>query len=256
MFGSRFLVTCEVTDLRAGEERHTVVLRDGTEAKAGAVVLATGVSYRRLGIPGLEALTGAGVFYGASGPEGRAVAGRDVCVVGGGNSAGQAAMHLARYARRVRLLVRRPSLAQTMSHYLRDEIDATANIEVLLTTEVVDGGGDGKLEELTLRNSSTGASEEVRAAGLFVLIGAQPHTDWLPEEIERDGGGFVLTDRDASGVNWPLQRPAYPYETCLPGVFAVGDIRSGASMRVATAVGEGSVAARHVYDYVAGPAGG
>jgi thioredoxin reductase (NADPH) len=149
----------------------------------------------------------------------------------------------------VRLLVRRPSLASTMSHYLRDEIDATANIELMLTTEVAAGGGNGRLERLTLRNCETGATEEVAAAGLFVLIGAEAHTDWLPEQIERDEGGFVLTDRDASGTGWPLDRPPYPYETCLPGVFAVGDIRSGSGLRVASAVGEGSVAARHVYEY-------
>jgi thioredoxin reductase (NADPH) len=250
VFGARFLVMCEVAELRSGDGRHTVVLRDGSEARAGAVVLATGVSYRRLGIPGLEDLHGAGVFYGASGPEGRALAGREVCVVGGGNSAGQAARHLARYASRVRLVVRRASLADTMSRYLRGEVEATENIEVLTNTEVADGGGDGRLERLILRRCGTDETQEVKAAGLFVLIGAEPHTDWLPEQIERDGGGFVLTDRDASGTRWPLERRPLPFETCLPGVFAVGDIRSGSSMRVASAVGEGSVVARHVYDYV------
>ena len=249
VFGARFLVTCEVTALRPNDGRHTVVLADGAEVEAGAVVLATGVSYRRLGIPELEELRGAGVFYGASGPEGRALAGKDVCVVGGGNSAGQAAMHLARYARRVRLVVRRPSLTETMSQYLRGEIDATANIEVLAGHEVVGGGGDGRLERVTIRRCGGDECAELETAGLFVLIGAEPRAEWLPDAIERDDGGFVLTDRDASGAGWPLERRPFPYETSLPGVFAVGDIRSGSSMRVASAVGEGSVVARHVYDY-------
>jgi thioredoxin reductase (NADPH) len=252
VFGAHVLLMCDVADLRVGSDRHTVILDDGTEATARAVILATGVTYRRLGLPTLEELHGAGVFYGASVSEAPALTNKDAYVVGGGNSAGQAALHLSRYARSVTLLVRGPSLAETMSHYLRDEIDAASNIEVRLETEVVDGGGEGRLERLTLRNSS-GEREEVAAAGLFILIGARPHTDWLPETIERDQWGYVLTDRDASGVHWKLERPPYQYETCVPGVFAVGDVRSRSVKRVASAVGEGSVVIQYVQEYVSLP---
>ena len=252
VFGTQFLLMCRVAALRLGDRRHVVVLGDGTEAEASAVVLATGVSYRSLGIPSLEELKGTGVFYGASVSEAQALAGQDACVVGGGNSAGQAAMHLARYARRVTLVVRGTSLAASMSQYLRDEIDAAANIDVRLTTEVVDVTGEGRLERVTLRDTATGDIEEMEAAGLFLLIGARPHTDWLPETIERDQWGFVLTDRDASGVHWTLDRRPYPYETCIPGIFAVGDVRSRSVKRVASAVGEGSVVIQHVHAYLSG----
>jgi thioredoxin reductase (NADPH) len=250
VFGARFLVLCDVTALHVGDEHHTVVLSDGTEATARAVVLATGVSYRRLEIPELEALQGAGVYYGASLSEGPAVLGKDVYVVGGGNSAGQAALYLARYARRVTLLVRTTSLAESMSHYLRDVLRATGNVEVRFSTEVVSGGGTGLLQHLTLRDNASGATEQVRGAGLFVLIGARPHTDWLPETIERDQWGYVLTDRDASGAHWTLRRTPYPYETCVPGIFAVGDLRARSVKRVASAVGEGSVVIQHVHHYL------
>jgi thioredoxin reductase (NADPH) len=253
VFGARFLVLCNVTGLHVGE-RHTVVLSDGCEATAGAVVLATGVTYRRLGIPEVEGLQGAGVFYGASLSEGPTVTGKDAYIVGGGNSAGQAALYLARYARHVTVLVRTTSLAESMSQYLRGELESVANITVRFTTEVVSGGGDGRLERLTLRDNASGSLEEVEAAGLFVLIGARPHTDWLPEAVERDRWGFVLTDRDASGAHWRLDRPPYPYETCVPGIFAVGDLRARSVKRVASAVGEGSVVIQHIHDLLNRPA--
>jgi thioredoxin reductase (NADPH) len=253
VFGAHFLVMADITGLAIGADRHTVTLSDGSEATAGAVVLATGVSYRRLGIPELEELHGAGVFYGASVAEGRALAGKDGYVIGGGNSAGQVAMHLARYARRITLLVRAPSLAASMSHYLRGEIEAADNIDVRLETEVVAGGGEGRLERLTLRDNRSGEVEEVQADGLFILIGARPHTDWLPEVIERDEWGFVLTDRDTSGLQWTLERPPHPYETSVPGIFAVGDMRARAVKRVASAVGEGSVVIQHVHHHLTAP---
>jgi thioredoxin reductase (NADPH) len=256
VFGARFLVLCEVTALHVGEDRHTVVLSDGTSATARAVVLATGVSYRRLDIPALEALQGAGVYFGASLSEGPAVLGEDVYVVGGGNSAGQAALYLARYARQVTMVVRGGTLAESMSQYLREALRAAGNVEVRLSTEVVAGGGQGRLEHLVLRDASTGATDDVRAAALFVLIGARPRTDWLPPAIERDQWGYVLTDRDASGGHWTLPRAPYPYETSVPGVFAVGDLRARSVKRVASAVGEGSVVMQHVHHYVVtgGPA--
>jgi thioredoxin reductase (NADPH) len=252
VFGAEVLLTREVAALRPGDGHgaHAVVLEDGSEIEAGAVVLATGVSYRRLGIPALEALHGAGVFYGAAVTEARALAGRDAYVVGGGNSAGQAVAHLARHARRVTLVVRGPSLAAGMSQYLIEELEATPNVELRCATQVVDGGGAGRLERLVLRDAA-GDEEEVEAAGLFVLIGARPHTDWLPETIERDQWGFVLTDRDASGVHWTLERAARPYETCVPGVFAVGDVRATSVKRVASAAGEGAVVISHVHAHLA-----
>jgi thioredoxin reductase (NADPH) len=250
VFGAHFLVMCEVTGLRIGEGRHTVTLRDGSEASARAVALATGVSYRRLGIPALEELSGAGVFYGASASEGPTLSGKDAVVVGGGNSAGQTAIHLADYARRVTMVVRRESLSEKMSRYLCREIESTPNIDVRLGTEVVDGGGEGRLQRLTLRECHSGETEDLEAAGLFILIGARPHTDWLPEAIDRDQWGFLLTDRDASRDCWTLDRAPYQYETCVPGIFAVGDVRSGSAKRVASAVGEGSVVIQHVHEYL------
>jgi thioredoxin reductase (NADPH) len=252
VFRARFLLFCEAVGLRACGGEHTVELQDGTEATARAVLLAMGVSYRQLDLPALEPFQGAGVYYGASAVEGRAVVGQDVYVIGGGNSAGQAAMHLSRFARRVTLVVRAGSLAESMSRYLVEEIDATENVFVRYDTEVVDGGGQLRLEYLVLRNNETEAIERVEARGLFVLIGASPHTEWLPDTIERDDWGYVCTDRDASGAHWMLDRPPYPYETCVPGVFAIGDVRSRSVKRVASAVGEGSVVIQHVLEYLRG----
>ena len=255
VFGTNFLFMDEVVALRSEGSWHVVTTADGEQARARAVVLATGVSYRRIGVPGLEALTGAGVFYGASVSEARALAGTDVFVVGGGNSAGQAAMHLARYARTVTLLVRGASLAESMSQYLRDQLDAVG-IQVRLQTEVVDGGGDGRLEWITLRNGLAGETQTVRATALFVLIGAQPHTGWLPPQIQRDQWGYVVTGRDVTAGQAEgsrrLLRPPTMFETCVPGIFAVGDARRGSIKRVASAVGEGSVVVAQVHEFLAG----
>ncbi len=249
LLGAEFIYGPRAVGLHA-EGRHWIVrLGDGGSIVSRTVVLATGVSYRRLGIPGLEDLTGAGVFYGAAAPEAQAMADEDVYVVGGANSAGQAALHLARYARRVTLLVRGSSLAATMSDYLLREIDAAANISVRCSAEAVDGGGHQRLRHLVLLDRSTGETETVPAAGLFVLIGAEPHTGWLPGEIDRDAAGYVLTGTDRPGVG-PPGRPAWLFETSLPGVFAVGDVRHGSVKRVASAVGEGAVAIRMVHEYL------
>jgi len=238
VFGATFLLMREVIALRAAEGGHVVTISDGTEIEARSVVLAKGVSYRRLGIPALEELTGTGVFYGASPSDAQQFTGGDVVVVGGGNSAGQAAVHLSRYAAKVTLVVRGATLALSMSQYLRDEIDAVDNIEVRLSAEVVDGAGDGRLERLTLRDG-TGATTTVPADALFVLIGAQPHTGWLPPEIVRDAHGFVVTGGGE-----------HMFETSVPGVFAIGDVRSGSVKRVAAAVGEGSVVIQQVHQYL------
>jgi thioredoxin reductase (NADPH) len=251
IFGARFLHTRSVTALRPEGGRYALELSDGSQAMATAVVLATGIEYRRLGIPELDALAGTGVFYGASVSEARAHTGQEVYVVGGGNSAGQAAVHLARYAARVTVLVRRASLTETMSRYLIDEIEAAENIEVRPHTEVTRGAGDGALKSLELRDCRSGRLESVPAAALFLMIGAQPHTEWLPESICRDERGYLLTGSDLPEGDWPLERPQLMLETSMPGVFAVGDARRGSTKRVASAVGEGSVVIEQVHQLLA-----
>ena len=251
IFGARFLHTRSVTALRPEGGRYALELSDGSEATARAVVLATGIAYRRLGIPELEALQGTGVFYGASVSEARAHTGQQVYVVGGGNSAGQAAVHLGRYAARVTILVRRASLAETMSRYLINEIEAAENIEVRPHTEIAGGSGEGALKSVDLRDCRTSRVETVPAAALFLMIGAQPHTEWLPESIRRDTRGYLLTGSDLPEGEWPLERPQLMLETSLPGVFAVGDARHGSTKRVASAVGEGSVVIEQVHQLMA-----
>ena len=210
-------------------------------------MLALGVEYRRLDAPGLTELEGAGVYYGASMSEAQALAGESVYIVGGGNSSGQAALHLARYACKVRILVRGDGLAATMSQYLIDTIDRDPNVEVLTRTEVVAAHGDGRLEQLELRVPD--GTRTVRAAALIVLIGAHPHTEWLPDEIARDEWGYVVTGRDVPA--WPCERPPLPLETSLPGVFAAGDVRARAVKRVASAAGSGALAVSDVHAYFA-----
>jgi thioredoxin reductase (NADPH) len=229
---------------------------DGSEVAARAVVLAMGVTWRRLGVPGLEALLGRGVFYGAAGAEARAMAGQEVYVVGAGNSAGQAALHLARYARTVTVVVRGTALGTTMSEYLVTALEASPNVRVLLRTEVVDGAGRNGLEFLTLADRASGERREVPAAALFVLIGAEPRTAWLRGSVELDERGFLLTGRDllrdgACPPGWPLRRPPMLLETSLPGVFAAGDVRHRSIKRVAAAAGEGATAIQLVHEYLA-----
>jgi thioredoxin reductase (NADPH) len=252
VFGAKFAFIHTVSGLRRDGGRMLVTLSDDRRVSARAVILATGAAYNRLAVPGLEALNGAGVFYGGPVTEAPAMTGKEAYVVGGANSAGQAALHLARYAQRVTLVVRAGSLGAQMSHYLVYELEAAANVEVRTGTEVVDGGGDARLEHLGLRDSATGEEETVAADGLFVLIGARPHTDWLPEEIARDPWGFVLAGTDLVGdERWPLDRRPLLLETSMPGVFAAGDVRHDAIKRVASAVGEGSIAIQLVHNYLA-----
>jgi thioredoxin reductase (NADPH) len=240
----------DVERLESSDAGHVLTLSGGARVTARAVVLATGVSYRRLDVEPLESLVGAGVFYGASISEAQALRGKDAVVVGGGNSAGQAALHLARYARRVAVVVRGESLAASMSSYLIGEIDAAPNVTVRHSTEVVDGGGEGHLEWLVLADCRSGDRERVPAAGLFVLIGARPHTEWLPEEVRRDRWGYVMTGPDV-GEGWPLaDRPPWPLETSVPGVFAVGDVRHRSMKRVASAVGDGANVIAQVHEHL------
>jgi thioredoxin reductase (NADPH) len=254
VFGARFVLMRDVCGLRPAGDRHVVELTGAMEVTARAVVLATGMTYRRLDVPQLEPFTGAGVFYGASVSEAQAVAGLPVFIVGGGNSAGQAAMHLSRHARRVTLLVRGDCLADSMSQYLLGEIAATANIDVRLRTTVAGGDGDGRLERVALRDERTGEVAGEEAGALFVLIGGRPHSDWLPAEVARDRWGYVLTGREAETTGRPARRPPLPLETTVPRVFAVGDVRGHSTKRVASAVGEGSVVIRQVHERLAAPA--
>jgi thioredoxin reductase (NADPH) len=253
VFGARFALMQRVTDLRREQAGVVVSLNTGGVVVARAVVLATGASYRRLGVPSLEALSGAGVVYGAAASEAPFVAGEHVFVVGGANSAGQAVLHLARYAGRVTLVVRAATLDAGMSHYLVREIEATRNVDVRTGTEVVGGGGDGRLDHLVLRDRASGAEETVGASGLFLMIGARPHTEWLPPTVERDPSGFVLTGADLSpDARAAFGRPPLTLETSMPGVLAVGDVRHGSVKRVASAVGEGSIAIQQVHRLLAG----
>ncbi|QWZ08464.1 FAD-dependent oxidoreductase [Nocardioides panacis] len=249
VFGARFAFMQRVTGLELDRDGGVVVtLQNGGVVVGRSVVLAMGATYRRLGIGSLEDLQGAGVFYGAAASEATSVSGEDVYVVGGANSAGQAALHLARFARRVTLVVRAGSLESGMSHYLVRQIEATPHIDVRTGTEVVDGGGGTWLEYLVLRDRAGGGEEKVDADALFLMIGAVPHTDWLPPTIERDPSGFVMTGSDlGAGAFGSLGRPPLPLETSLPGVLAVGDVRHGSVRRVASAVGEGSIAIRLVH---------
>ena len=249
-FGTQFVYGNPATSLAKDQDLLVVGLEDGSQARARAVVIAAGVSYRRLGVPELEALAGAGVFYGAGTIEAQAVTGKPAFVVGGGNSAGQAALHLSKYAQQVTILIRSQSLAASMSDYLIRQIDAAPNVDVRYRCEVADGGGSGHLEQLLLRDRDTGQTERVPAAGLFILIGAQPFTGWLPETVKRDQWGFILTGPD-TGQDWPLQRAPFMMETTTPGVFAAGDVRHGSMKRVAAAVGDGSTAIRLIHDYLA-----
>jgi thioredoxin reductase (NADPH) len=255
LFGAQTCIMRQATGLRMNGLDRVLTLSDGREIVSRAVVLAMGASYQRLGIASLEALVGAGVFYGGAVTEAQAMSGQQVFVAGGGNSAGQAAIHLARYAERVTILVRGDALAASMSEYLVQQIAGRDNIDVRIHTEIVDGRGDKRLEGLVVRDRSSGEALSVSADALFILIGAQPHTEWLPASIRRDEQGFILTGQDLTVVGEPegeapLPRPPYLLESSMPGVFAVGDVRHGSVKRVASAVGEGGIAIQIVHQYL------
>lgn len=235
VFGATFLLTREVESLGRGSGGFEVEISGGKAVQARSVILATGVSYRRLEVPGLAALEGHGVHYGSSPSDARQFTGEHLFVVGAANSAGQAAVHLARYAASVTLVCRGPAVSATMSRYLLEEIAGRENIQVRTRTQVVAVAGDERLERLTLRGPD--GDETLDAGGLFILIGAEPRADWLPDEIERDERGFVVAGPT--------------YATSMPGVFAIGDLRADSVKRVASAVGEGSVVVQHVHRYLA-----
>lgn len=254
-FGAEILSAQRVVALEAAGAGRVLHLGPDSSIAAHTVVLATGVAYRRLAATGLEEFTGAGVFYGSAVTEAPRCSGQDVYIVGGANSAGQAAVHFSRYARRVHILVRQGDLARSMSSYLIDQINGIDTIEIHAWTEVSGGTGDGHLERLTLRDSRTGAEHTVAASWLFVFIGAEPHTQWLEGVVTRDEHGFVVTGPDLlSGgdrpADWRLPRDPYHLESSVPGVFAAGDVRSSSVKRVASAVGEGAMAVSLVHRYL------
>ena len=251
-FGTSFLLTHEVTRLSAGEGSVGACLADGSEIRAHSMIVATGVAYRRLNVPGVEPLIGRGIYHGAAMTEAASIRGEDVFIVGGANSAGQAAIFFSGYAKSVTMLVRGESLSASMSQYLIDRIDHTANIVCRYRTEVAEAKGDGHLEQLILRDASTNATETVPARAMFVFIGAVPPTDWLSDTLLVDERGFVLTGPDiavAAKGTWPLERDPFLLETSVPGIFAAGDVRHGSGKRVATAVGEGAMAVMSVWQH-------
>jgi len=240
-FGTRFFTGWPATSLQVGRDGEPHVVRtEGGDVRARAVVISSGVTYRRLGVDAIDGLVGNGVNYGAAMTAAREMDGLEVIVVGGGNSAGQAAIHLSRFARHVTILVRRPDLSATMSSYLIGEIQFNPRITVEGCSAVVDGGGEGRLEWVEVENSQSGQRSRREARGLFLLLGAVAHCDWLPPEVARDANGFVLTGREVPSDSWREGLPPENLETSVPGIFAVGDIRSGSMKRVAAASGEGA----------------
>ncbi|MBC7808462.1 MAG: FAD-dependent oxidoreductase, partial [Akkermansiaceae bacterium] len=256
-FGVEILAPQEVVKVRVENPYRILTLASGGEVSCHALLIATGVSWRRLDIPGLDHLTGAGVYYGAAVTEALSCRDEDVYVVGGANSAGQAAMYLSRFAGKVTMLVRGDSLRKSMSDYLVDQIERTENIEVRLSTTVAAAQGETRLECIVLENSESAARETVPASSLFILIGATPHTDWLEGVIARDELGFLLSgaelphDEKTGRVrDWPLERDPYLLESSVPGIFVAGDVRRGSVKRIASGVGEGGVAVSAIHQYL------
>ena len=256
-FGAEILTPQEVVGIRVDDPYRIVKVKDGTEISCHALIIACGVSYRNLdGVKGMEKLTGAGVYYGASMVDALSCKGEDVFMVGGANSAGQAAIHFAKYAKTVTLLVRGDSLNKSMSSYLVHQINETANIHVLLNSKVTEVHGENRLESITITNSQTGQLQTVPTSGLYIFIGAVPHTDGAAGLIERDANGFILTGPDLiqnghkRPQGWTLDRQPFLLETNVPGIFAIGDVRHGSTKRVAAGVGEGSIAVQLVHQYL------
>ncbi|MFO7546388.1 MAG: FAD-dependent oxidoreductase, partial [Trueperaceae bacterium] len=254
-FGSHMLVPQEVAALELDGPYRRLRFVDGSAVSCHALLIATGVSYRRLDVPGAAGLTGAGVYYGAAAAEVASLHGQDVVVVGGGNSAGQAAMHLSRVARNVTMVVRGADLSASMSRYLIDRLGAAPNVTIRYRTQVASVHGNGHLERVDLVTRDVDGVAQVPAAAMFVFIGTRPRTDWLAEHVRRDEQGYLLTGRDLAGddgrvANWPLEREPYHLETSVPGVFAAGDVRHGSMKRVASGVGEGATAVSLVHRYL------
>lgn len=254
-FGVEILTPQEVAGIRVEKPYRTAILASGSEISCHAMLVATGVSYRRLNLPGLEELTGAGVYYGAAMTEALSCKNEDVYIVGGANSAGQAAMYFSKFARKVVMLVRGDSLTKSMSQYLIDQIEATDNITVRVNCSVVEAKGKTSLEGITIADGITGEKQTVEATSLFIFIGAMPKTDWLDGVVERDERGFILTGSDLMRDSkrpkgWTLERDPFLLETNVPGIFAAGDVRHKSVKRVASGVGEGSIAVQFIHQYL------
>ena len=254
--GAEFLSPQAVNDIKQKDGYKTIILDDGPEIISRAVIITTGVDYRKLETKGVENFTGAGIYYGAATTEASACKDKEVYVIGGGNSAGQAAVYLSKFAKNIYIVIRKDSLSYTMSAYLIQQIDNIPNITVLPDTEIIEAMGDNSLEQLTLLNVKTKETATKDAAGLYIFIGAKPYTDWIKLDILRDNKGFIETGRDLRvrdefGRIWKHKRDPFLLETSCPGIFAAGDVRSGAMNRVASAVGEGSMAISFVHKYLA-----
>jgi thioredoxin reductase (NADPH) len=255
-FGVEFLSPQEVSSISTDGQYKTIHLADGSTINTRAVVITTGVDYRKLPAEGAADLTGAGIYYGAAMTEANACREKEVYIVGGGNSAGQGAVYLSQFAKTVRILIRKPDLTATMSSYLIDQINAIPNIEVHGRRQVLQARGNEHLESLLLENMEDQSSYEVPADALFIFIGARPYTDWLDGQIIRSEKGYLKTGNDlmadpAFAKVWKRDREPFLLETCVPGIFAAGDVRAGAMNRVASAVGEGAMAIKFVHEYLA-----
>ena len=255
-FGAEILTPQQVTGIRTEGAYRFVKLIDGSEISCHALVIATGVSYRKLDIPGIERYTGRGVYYGAAMIQALSYMGEDVCIVGGANSAGQAAIYFSKYASKIIMLVRGDSLTKGISQYLVDQINETKNIDVMLSSNIETVNGAERLESVTVFNSKNGENTTFPISSIFIFIGAQPRTDWLAGIIERDRNGFILTgpdlmpDRNSRPRGWTVDRDPFLLETNIPGVFAAGDVRLGSIKRVASGVGEGAIAIQFVHQYL------
>lgn len=257
-FGVEFLSPQEVVNIEVTDQYKTLTLSDGNTVNAKAVVITTGVNYRRLENVGISDFTGAGIYYGAAMTEAHAFKDKQVYIVGGGNSAGQAAMYLSTFANKVHILIRRESLVSSMSSYLIDQIEKTNNIEVMPFTEIEEARGSSNLQQLVLKDCRNGTLNKVTADGLFIFIGAKPYTEWIASKVIKNEKGFLETGKELVKYEnyskiWQLKRQPYLLETCSPGIFAAGDVRAGAMNRVASAVGEGSMAIKYVHEYLADP---
>ncbi|MBC8032882.1 MAG: FAD-dependent oxidoreductase, partial [Chitinophagaceae bacterium] len=254
-FGTEFLSPQSVKEIKLKDNYKIIVLEDETEINTKAVVITTGVDYRKLETRGVEQLTGAGIYYGAASTEASSCAEKQVYVLGGGNSAGQAAMYLSKFAKKVHIVIRKPNLSSSMSSYLIDQIAGTENIAVLGCTEIVEAFGDMHLSELKIQDLNTGQEKTVPADALYIFIGAKPYTDWVGLEIIKNDKGFIETGREMNNYErfrqtWKLKRDPFLLETSSPGIFAAGDVRAGAMNRVAAAVGEGSMSISLVHKYL------
>jgi len=253
--GAEFLSPLEVGDIKIKDNYKIVALSDGSEINALSLIIATGVDYRQLDANGIKNFTGAGVYYGAATTEAHACVNKEVYIVGGGNSAGQAAMYLSNFAKNVYVMIRGDSLSSSMSHYLIEQIDKTDNIIVLGKTEVIEAKGDGRLDEIVIKNTGTNETKNLKTQSLFIFIGTRPYTEWIKSGIIKNEKGFIETGRDLHKYKkfsqlWKVSREPYLLESSTPGIFAAGDVRAGAMNRVASAVGEGSMSIKFVHEYL------